>query len=104
MKIGGISGIIGRADKINRIGEKEYLDTLNRMLKKELDFIMLHETPNHPKLGFLGNEKIRETIEHGGISTIFCGHCFWEKTLVKLSNDSQIINVDSKVVILKKVK
>ena len=104
LKIGGISGIIGRGDKTNRVDEKEYLDNLKKLLNKELDFILLHETPNYPKLEFIGNEKIREVIEKEGKSNICCGHCHWEKTLIELKNKSRIMNVDSKVVILKKKK
>lgn len=101
LKIGGISGIIGRADKINRVEESQYLLQLKKLLKQNLDFILLHETPDYPPFGFIGNEKIRQTIEAGEPATICCGHCYWEKTQVKFENNSQIINVDSKVVILK---
>lgn len=101
LKIGGISGIIGREGKLNRIDEKDYLDSLKKLLKKNLDFIVLHETPDFPNLNFIGNEKIREVIEKGNESIICCGHCFWEKTLIELKNKSKILNVDSKVVILK---
>jgi len=101
LKIGGISGIIGRGDKTNRVDENEYLDTLKKLLKKDLDFILLHETPDFPKLNFIGNSKIREVIENGSESKIICGHCYWEKTIVKFENQSTILNVDSKVVILK---
>ena len=104
LKIGGISGIIGRGDKTNRVDEKEYLGNLKKLLNKELDFVLLHETPNYPKLEFIGNEKIREVIEKEGKSNICCGHCHWEKTLLELENKSRIMNVVSKVVILKKKK
>lgn len=101
LKIGGISGIIGRKDKANRVDEKEYLDGLKKNLNKDLDFVLLHETPDFPNLAFIGNPKIREIIEKEPKSTICCGHCHWEKTLVEFKNKSLVMNVDSKVVILK---
>jgi len=101
LKIGGISGIIGRGDKINRVDEKEYLDYLKKLLNKELHFVLLHETPDFPDLEFIGNPKIREVIEKEGKSNICCGHCYWERTLVEFENKSFVMNVDSKVVILK---
>ena len=82
LKIGGISGIIGRSDKPQRVEEKAYLDSLKRLLKQSLDFVLLHETPDFPPNGFIGNEKIRTTIEAGPASRIIAGHCYWEKTLV----------------------
>jgi Icc-related predicted phosphoesterase len=102
LRIGGISGIIGRGDKIHRVAEKEYLDNFKKLLKKELDFVILHETPDFPDLEFIGNPKIREVIEKENTSNICCGHCHWRKTLIEFENKSVVINVDSKVVILKK--
>lgn len=101
LNIGGISGIIGRGDKTNRVDEKEYLNNLRKLLKKDLDFLLLHETPDFPKFEFIGNPKIREVIEKATKSIICCGHCHWEKTLVGFENESIVMNVDSKVVILK---
>jgi len=79
LKIGGISGIIGRKDKTNRVDEKQYLGSLKNLLKKDLDFILLHQTPDYPSLGLMGNEKIRAVIEKGQTTTICCGHCHWDK-------------------------
>jgi Icc-related predicted phosphoesterase len=104
LKVGGISGIIGRRDKTNRVDEKEYLDTLKVLLNRGLDLVLLHETPDFPELDFIGNAKIREVIEKEGLSTICCGHCYWDKTLVEFENKSLIMNIDSKLVILKKKK
>ena len=101
LKIGGISGIIGRGDKTNRVDEKEYLDNLKKLLIKDLDFVLLHETPDFPELELIGNPKIREQIEKEAKSNICCGHCHWKKTLIEFENKSIVMNVDSKVVILK---
>jgi len=101
IEIGGISGIIGRSGKTNRVEEKDYLKNLRKLLKKKIDFVLLHETPDYPKLNQIGNSKIREVIEEGSKSKICCGHCFWEKTLVEFENETQVLNSDSKVVILR---
>jgi Icc-related predicted phosphoesterase len=104
LKIGGLSGIIGRPNKPNRVDENEYLTFLKKLVNKKLDLILLHETPDHPALNFIGNPKIREVIENGKPSNICSGHCNWEKALVKLNNNTVILNADSKVVILKRKK
>lgn len=100
LKIGGIGGIIGRSDKPNRTEEKDYLKSLSKLLKRDLDLILIHETPDSPQNQFIGNSKIRETIESNPKSTICCGHCHWDKTFVEFQNQSQVINVDSKVLLL----
>lgn len=101
LKIGGISGIIGRSDKPNRTAERDYLSGLNKLLKGDLDLVLIHETPDNPDHQLIGNSKIRQTIEISPKSTICCGHCYWEKTYVEFENQSQVINVDSKVLLLK---
>lgn len=101
IEIGGISGIIGRNDKTNRVEEVDYIKNLQKLLRKKLDFILLHETPDYPLLNQIGNSKIRATLEKGSKSKICCGHCFWEKSLVELENKTQVLNSDSKVIILK---
>lgn len=104
LRIGGISGIIGRADKTHRVDEKEYLNTLKKLTKKELDFLLLHETPGFPSKKLVGNTKIRATIEKSTPTTVCSGHCHWEQTLITLANQSRVLNVDAKVVILKNIK
>lgn len=101
IKIGGISGIIGRADKTNRVGELEYLKSLTFLAKKDLDFILLHETPDYPSLNLMGNHKIRECLEYVQATRVICGHCFWERSLVELKNNTQVLNSDSKVILMK---
>lgn len=101
LNIGGISGIIGRVGKLNRVEESDYLNNLKKLLNEDLDFLLLHETPTCPSFNFYGNPKIRLVIESNPPSKILCGHCHWEKTLVEFPNQSLVMNVDSKVVILK---
>jgi Icc-related predicted phosphoesterase len=100
--ISGISGIIGRGDKPNRVEEAEYLSTLTKYLNKNTDIVLIHETPNYPDREFIGNERIRDTIEQGEEAIICCGHCYWDDVIVNFENGSTILNVDSKVLVLKK--
>lgn len=39
------------------------IDGLSKLTKKELDFILIHETPDFPRNNEIGNSKIREHIE-----------------------------------------
>jgi len=97
-----IGGIIGRNSKLFRVDEKEYLNSLDKLLRKKLDFVLLHETPDFPEKKFIGNPKIREIIERHSGQKICCGHCYWSEVLVEFSNKNFVMNLDSKVVILRK--
>jgi Icc-related predicted phosphoesterase len=101
LKIGGISGIIGRPDKPFRNEETKHLKELKKLLLKQPDFILLHEGPNNliPKLQ--GNDKIRAIIEGSQKNVLCCGHNHWNHTLIEKKNGTQIINADSKCIILK---
>jgi Icc-related predicted phosphoesterase len=47
LKVGGISGIIGRPDKPHRKEESKHLLELKKLLLKQPHFILLHEGPNN---------------------------------------------------------
>lgn len=100
IEVGGISGIIGQIDKPNRIEESVYLATLKKLLLKQPNVILLHQSPNFPDKSFAGDAKIRELIENSPKNLIFCGHCHWREPLIELKNGSQVMNVDNRVVIL----
>lgn len=101
LKIGGISGIIGRPDKLFRNDESEHLKELKKLLLAQPDFILLHEGPNNINPELHGNDKIREVIERSKRNIIFCGHNHWNCSLIEKENGTQILNVDSKCIILK---
>ncbi len=101
IKIGGISGIIGRPSKNFRNEERKHLKALEKILRKQPHFLLLHEGPNDFDLKLRGNLKIREVIELGKETVICCGHTHWKHTLVEKNNGTKVINADSKCIILK---
>ena len=76
---------------------------LRRQMKLDPDTLLLHESPDLPEKGFIGNAVIREVLIEGGEQTVVCGHCFWEEPLVELGGSCTVLNVDSKVVVLERV-
>jgi Icc-related predicted phosphoesterase len=102
IKFGGISGIIGRTDKPQRVEEKAYLITLKKLLVKQPSMILLHQSPNalDEAIEHEGNEEIRKIIEGSPSNLIFCGHSHWKKPIITFNNDTQIVNLDGRVVIL----
>ena len=100
LEVGGISGIIGNNNKINRLAESDFLKYLKRILLKQPKLLLLHQGPDFPQKALMGDSKIREIIEQSPVNLIVCGHCHWHIPLVTFDNGTQILNVDSRVVIL----
>ena len=100
IEISGISGIIGRADKLNRVEKSNYLAILKKILLKQTDVVLLHQSPDYPNKSLDGESEIRTVIENSPKNLIFCGHRNWNIPLVEFKNGSQVMNVDKRVVIL----
>jgi Icc-related predicted phosphoesterase len=103
LQLGGIGGIIGRTDKLNRMEESDYVQALQKLLRQQPHAVLLHQSPDYPEKGYLGEKSIRQVLENASPNLIMCGHCHWETPLVELSNRTQILNADSRVVILCKL-
>jgi Icc-related predicted phosphoesterase len=99
-KVGGIGGIIGRPDKPFRNEEEKHLNELKKLLAKQPHFILLHEGPSNKDPELPGNDKIRMLIERAQKNTVFCGHNYWDRSVVNKENGTQVINVDAKCIIL----
>lgn len=104
LTLAGIGGIIGNPSKPQRTASQEYLKSLQQLLKKQPNLLILHETPDYPPLGYIGNAAIREVLEQALINntTLITGHCHWEEPWVQLDNGLTIINTDARVLILEK--
>ncbi|NLL05379.1 MAG: hypothetical protein GX270_06230 [Clostridiaceae bacterium] len=100
LKIAGISGIIGKPDRTNRISKEDYLLCLKNLLLKKPDTLMIHQPPQNLMESCNDDEGISEIIEASNPTLVFCGHFHWKNPLIELSNRSQVLNVDSRVVIL----
>lgn len=100
LRIAGLGGIIGRPDKPNRLPEKHYLQSVNKLLKQQPDCLLLHQSPGIPELGLRGEPLIRQALEAGPETVVFCGHTHWDTSLVQLNNGTQVVNADSKLFIL----
>ncbi len=100
IEISGISGIIGQSDKPNRVEKSNYLAILKKILLKQTDVVLLHQSPDYPNKSLDGEPEIRKVIENSPKNLIFCGHRNWNIPLVEFQNGSQVMNVDKRVVIL----
>ena len=99
LTVGGVSGIIGRADRNQRKSESEFSSALMRALKMELDVIVLHQGPDDPTTGKNGERLVRELLEKNGSSLVIFGHCHWEDPYAEIG-EHQVLNVDGRVMLL----
>ncbi|WP_145408259.1 metallophosphoesterase family protein [Paenibacillus xylanexedens] len=102
LRVAGLGGIIGRPDKPNRLPKEQYLQSLSKLLKQQPDCLVLHQSPGIAELGLMGEALIRQSLEAGSDTVVFCGHTHWHTSLVQLNNGTQIVNADSKLFIFTK--
>jgi len=102
LKIGGLSGVVGdSARKLFRREEKVFASEIRRLIGAPLDLLVMHDGPDagETKRGW---PSIREALEQSRPTLVIRGHAHWECPLAVLSNGTQILNADSRVVILGK--
>lgn len=98
--LGGVSFIIGRTDKPARRAEQDQLERIQGVLRQEPEILVLHEGPDAPTEEFQGNSAIREAVESRAGMLVVCGHSHWEAPLITLAGGAQVLNVDSRAVLL----
>lgn len=101
VRIAGISGIIGNKNKPFRRPDKAFRKVMRELINKFPDILILHESPNDLDAKLLGNESIRAELEGVSNLLVICGHCYWKTPIIHLPKQVQVLNVDSRVVVLK---
>ena len=96
IRIGGVSGIIGRIDRNQRKEKAQYLKALKDVSKDRNDIVVLHQGPDSPESGQIGEPLIREWLERNNIGIVIFGHRFWSNPFVAIGNN-QVLNVGCRV-------
>ncbi|HID98770.1 MAG TPA: hypothetical protein EYP59_00560 [Thiotrichaceae bacterium] len=101
LSIAGISGILGQPEKAWRHSLKEWTQMSQKVLAKAPNILVLHEGPDIPNTRLGGNRKIRQTLSTVKTQLlVICGHTYWKQPLVSFSDNIQVLNLDSRVVLL----
>ncbi|KAF3883971.1 MULTISPECIES: metallophosphoesterase family protein [Nostocales] len=100
LRIAGISGIIGKSTKPFRRSEKDFRKLLVQLLDRSPDIFVLHEGPNDVEAKLMGNESIRAELVKGNDLLVICGHSHWKVPMIALSKGIQVLNVDTRVVVM----
>jgi len=100
LRIGGISGIIGREDRNQRKSERNFEKILKNALTESTQVMLMHQGPDDPINDQMGNAMIREYMESKkGSALVVFGHCHWDTPIIDVGNN-QVLNVDNRVVVL----
>jgi len=98
LTIAGVSGIIGSVNRNQRKTEEDFMKMLHSVLAKKTDMILLHQGPDDPETGRIGEPLVREALEHKGSGIVIFGHCQWEDPYVEIG-EHQVLNVDGRVML-----
>ncbi|GAA0393878.1 hypothetical protein [Paenibacillus motobuensis] len=99
LSIAGLGGIIGRADKPNRMVKADYLEALRQLVRQRSDILLLHESPEIRAQGLPGNSNIYKELEGASVLLVCNEHIHWEEALAELDAGPQILNADGPVYI-----
>lgn len=102
VRVAGVGGIIGRIGKPNRRPESEFRRVLQNVLSARPDVLVLHNGPDVPESGAPGSSLVRHCLLESPPCLVVCGHCYWRDPIRTLPNGTQICNVDSRVVVLRR--
>lgn len=101
LRIGGLSGVVGRPIRPWRRSEQAFLHATELLLRDAPDLLVMHDGPDVPALGLRGLAGVRTLLEtHGGKLLLIRGHAHWETALVHVARNVQVLNVDSRIVVL----
>lgn len=99
--IGGVSGIVGRADRNQRKSGAEYKRALDKATANKVGLLLLHQGPDDPANAQIGDPTIREHLERKGSSIVIFGHCHWSVPFVEIGGN-QVLNVDNRLYVFSK--
>lgn len=96
--IGGVSGVVGNPRRHARHEWPDYAERVALALAYAPDLLLLH-TPPHVDESRRGEAALLPLLARPKLLTV-CGHVHWETPLATLPNGAQVLNVDSRVVVL----
>lgn len=100
LRVHGVSGIIGNPKRHWRRSEDGYLRSIENAVRSKPDLLVLHDGPDRPGGRGAGSPAVRGILESGDSMIVVRGHAHWKDPFVVLSNGVQILNVDSRCVVM----
>ena len=66
------------------------------------DVLVMHDGPDVPESRHRGSPVIRQALERLRPPLVVRGHAYWKQPLVELAGGTQVLNVDGRVVVLRR--
>lgn len=103
LRIAGAGGICGNPDKVNRRPPEDFVAAVRRCVAGRPHLLVLHEGPEGDEPRLRGNPELRAALG-GGELLVVCGHVHWDRPLVTPSHGAQLLNVDTRAVLLERAR
>lgn len=100
LRIGGIGGSVGDPRKPRRKSPREFARFVRKLAPTTLDVLMLHGGPDVPADSLGGSADVRLALDRLAGLLVICGHAHWPTPLATIRGGAQVLNVDSRVVVL----
>ncbi len=101
LRFAGVGGICGNPDKVNRRAPEDFVAAVRQCLAGRPHLLVLHEGPDGGEPGLRGNPDVRAVVS-GSEVLVVCGHVHWDRPLVNLASGAQLLNVDTRAVLLER--
>jgi Icc-related predicted phosphoesterase len=100
IRFGGIGGVIGNPAKPRMRSEERFSALVCTVAQAGIDVLILHQGPSGDDESSRGNRAIRESLADVRDVLVVFGHCFWKRPFQDIGSGRQLINVDSRVIVL----
>ena len=101
LKVGGVSGIIGKPTKNQRKTPEQFYSYLDKVLSHRPDVLLLHHGPDNLSPRQRGDDAVRERFEKskaGGL--VLFGHCHWSaEDMWGKQGNKDVLNIDGRVIV-----
>jgi Icc-related predicted phosphoesterase len=100
IRFGGVAGVIGNPGKPRMRAEERFTDLVRSVARQGVDVLVLYQGPRGDDERSRGSPAIREGLGELRDALVVFGHCFWRRPLQEIGSGRQLLNVDSRVIVL----
>ena len=104
VRVAGLSGVVGNPRRPFRRTRERFEAEVARLAGKTPDVVVLHEGPDVAGSDLRGNAGVRAALEREHPTLVVCGHAYWGRPVGELANGAHVLNVDGRVVWLRRVR
>lgn len=99
LRIAGLSGIIGSPERPHRRKAEAFTEWVELLAAERPDLLVLHQGPDRRPDP---DPSVAQALCRGRDLLVVCGHSPWRNPLLDLAGNNQVLNVDGRVVVLRR--